>query len=376
MLHTDMERYRRPVLFAVGIAALVVVLLLLLWRVADIFLLALAGLLIAVLLLTVANFLSRGTPLKGKWSLPVTLLLLIALLVGAGWWIGPRLASQFDELTQSISQPIQRLEETLAQYRWGDQLLRQVPLLEQPTQSEQAGAALNQGEQDRPPNRLSLPVGRVLSGLTGIVSTLLDILANIVFVVFIGIFLAATPRLYQDGIVRLFPLDRREHTREVLNELFETLQGWLLGQFIAMLIVGVLTALGLWLLGMPLVFTLAFIAFLLEFVPFIGPFLAAVPAVLVALSQSPAQALWVVLLYLVIQQLEGNVIYPLVQKKTVDLPPALTLLAIFVMSALFGFIGLLVAAPFVAVILVLVKRVYVKDALGEPSPGDARQRAT
>jgi len=173
------------------------------------------------------------------------------------------------------------LEEALAQYRWGERLLRQVPLLEVPTENEQAGTAPNQGEWAQLPNRLSLPVGRVLSGLTGIVSI---VLANILFVVFVGIFLAASPELYQDRIVRLFPLARRERTREVLNELFGTLQGWLLGQFLAMLIVGVLTALGLWLLGMPLVFTLAFLAFLLEFVPFIGPFLSAVPAVLVARS--------------------------------------------------------------------------------------------
>jgi predicted PurR-regulated permease PerM len=387
MLHSDMESYRRRVLFTVGITALAVILIFFLWRVANIVLLAFVGLLFAVLLLTVANFLSRHTPLKGRWSLLVTLLFILALLVGVGWWTGPRLANQFDQLTQRVSQPIQQLEETLAQYRWGDWLLRQAPLLEQPTGDEGATPAAG-GEESPSGGEAAAPRGgeqasgtgvvggQLLSGLTGAVSTLANFLVNVIFVVFVGIFLAAQPKLYQDGVVRLFPLARRERAREVMDELFRTLQGWLLGQLLAMLIVGVLTGIGLWALGIPLVLALAFLAFLFEFIPMIGPWLAGIPAVLLAFSQGPTQVLWVVLLYVVIQQLEGNIIYPLAEQRTVHLPPALTLFAIFVMGTLFGLVGLLAATPLVAVILVFVKRVYVKDTLGEPSSRDPGWRAT
>lgn len=367
---TTGEHIRR-VLSTVGITTLVVVVAFLAWHVAHVLLLAFAGILFAVLLYSVANFLSRHTPLAGRWSLLVTLLLLLAILAGAGWLIGPRLINQSDQLSQEIPQVVDQLEQTLAQYRWGDRILERAPILEQPSADSgppTEGPEVQQpGPTGEPSQAGDVPIAEmsVMSQLFDLVSSVIETFADLIFVVFMGIFFAANPALYRSGVVLLFPHEKRERANEILLEMGKALQWWLLGQLISMTVVGLLTALGLWLLGMPLVLVLAVIAFLMEFVPIIGPWLAAAPAILIALTQGSSQVLWVALLYFLIQQLEGNLILPLVQERAVDLPPALTLLAVFIMGALFGIIGVLVATPLLAVILVLIKMAYVHDVHGD-----------
>jgi predicted PurR-regulated permease PerM len=142
-----------------------------------------------------------------------------------------------------------------------------------------------------------------------------------------------------------------------------TLRAWLVGQAVAMASIGVLTTLGLLALGIPLALSLGLIAALLEFIPFVGPVLSAVPAVLVAFAQSPMDAVWTALLYLVVQQVEGHVAMPLIQARAVALPPALTVAATVGMGMLFGFTGMLFATPLVAAAMVLVRMVYVEGLL-------------
>jgi predicted PurR-regulated permease PerM len=122
---------------------------------------------------------------------------------------------------------------------------------------------------------------------------------------------------------------------------------------------------GLSLLGMPFALTLAFLAFLLEFIPIVGPFLSSVPGILIAFTQGWTQVVAVTLFYLVVQQLEGNLITPLIQHRIVHLPPALTLISVLIMGTFFGFVGLLVATPLLAVVMVLVKMLYLNDTLGQ-----------
>lgn len=202
--------------------------------------------------------------------------------------------------------------------------------------------------------------------LTGTFSTLFNLLTNAVFVLFIGLFTAADPGGYRDGLVGLVPPGARARAREVLFQVWRALRGWLLGKLLAMVLVGLLTGVGLAVLGMPFALTLGLLAGLFELIPFVGPVLAAVPALLIALTQSPWQILYVALLFLIVQQLEGNLITPLVYKRTVALPPVLTLAAVLVMGTLFGLLGLFVATPLLAAALVIVRTLYQQDMLGDP----------
>ena len=151
---------------------------------------------------------------------------------------------------------------------------------------------------------------------------------------------------------------------------------WLKGQLIAMVAVGLLVGLGLWALGMPSALALGLLAGMLEFIPFAGPLIAAIPAILLALAVGPDMALWVLLLYFAVQQFEGYVLTPLVQQYAVDLPGVVLLFSLLAFGTLFGTLGLILAAPLTVVSYVLVKRLYVIEALhtATPIPGEKKDK--
>ena len=131
--------------------------------------------------------------------------------------------------------------------------------------------------------------------------------------------------------------------------------------------VAVLSGVGLWLIGVPLALALGLIAGLLDFIPYVGPWLGAAPAVLLALAEGPAEAVWTAILFLVIQQVEGNVLMPVIQKRASALPPVLTILAVVAFGVLFGFMGVFLATPLLLVLIILVRMIYVEDVLGDRS---------
>lgn len=164
-----------------------------------------------------------------------------------------------------------------------------------------------------------------------------------------------------------------QRAEEVIDTVVLTLRLWLLGQLVVMVAVGTLSTIGLWLIGVPGALLLGLFAGLLEFVPVIGPLIAAIPAVLVALVESPVTAVYVALLYFGVQQLEEYVITPLAQQRAVHLPPLLTIAAVLIMQILFGILGALVATPLIAALMVLVKMLYLEDVLGKEVELQARR---
>ena len=199
-------------------------------------------------------------------------------------------------------------------------------------------------------------------------------IADVLVVLVAGIFLATQPRFYLTGAVKLVPPARRQLALEAVSESERALRLWLRGQLIAMVVVGMLTGAGLWYLGMPSAFTLGLLAGVLEFIPFAGPILSMVPALLLALAVSPDLALWVLLLYFAVQQFEGYLLTPLVQQYAVDLPGVILLFSLIASGALFGTLGIILAAPLTVVLYVLVKRLYVIEALHTqtPIPGETK----
>jgi predicted PurR-regulated permease PerM len=186
-----------------------------------------------------------------------------------------------------------------------------------------------------------------------------------VIVLLVALYLAADPSPYVNGAVRLFPLKHRGRAREVLVSVGEVLFQWLQGQLVSMTVVGLVIALGLWLLGVPLAGTLGVIAGLFEFVPNIGPILSGVPAVLLAITVSPTHIVYVLVLYVAVQTFEGYFLTPMVMKRAVDLPPALTILAQLVGTLTAGWLGLLLATPVLAAIVTVVQKVYLENVIGE-----------
>ncbi|HEX6287780.1 MAG TPA: AI-2E family transporter [Herpetosiphonaceae bacterium] len=341
--HQPFDPFTRRALIAVAIGLAALALVAFVWYTSHMLLLAFGGILLAVFLRTLSDWLSAKTTLSEGWSLAVVGVALLLLLGLGGRLIAPRIGEQFTQLTQQLPQAWQQFRETIEQYSWGRQLLEQA---QQPDQVASGTSGI------------FAQVGRVFSGT-------FDTIANIVIILFIGVYLAANPQLYTRGIIRLVPQHKRPRAREVLHVMGYTLRWWLLGRAIAMVAIGMMVTIGLSLLGIPLALPLGIIAALLDFVPNIGPIIAALPAVLLGLTQAPIQALYVVLLYLAIQMVEGYLLTPLVEQETVELPPALTIGAQVLLSVLLGPLGLVFATPLAAMALVLVKMLYIEDTLGD-----------
>ena len=314
----------------------------------DILLLTFAAVLIACVLRGAADQLHRRTALSEGWSLVAVVTALLLVLGVLVWWRGPAMASQAGQMIDQLVTQLQQLWRRLDDSGWASSIADQV-------------------------REAAQTIGRGVTGyVTGFVSSTLGIGGTLVVVIATALFLASSPRLYIDGALRLIPVAWRPRGREVMRGVGSTLQLWFLGQLADMAVVTVLSGIGLFALGVPLAPTLALFAGLLNFVPYVGALAGAVPAILVGLSQSPEQALWVALLFLAVQMLEGNVIAPLIQRRTISLPPALTILSQTLLGTLFGALGLILATPLMAASLVAVRMIYVETVLEGQGEGPPR----
>lgn len=310
------------------------------WLLGPVLLLLFAGVLLGVFLRSLAT---RLAPLVGDRTgvaLAIVVVTLFVVFVGTGVFLAPRVAVQIDDMRLEIPRALDGLERGLERYGWGRELLSEQPAA--------ADVASSPG---------------LWRGVAGAFSTTVTVTANLVIVFFLGLYLAVQPHVYRDGLVSLFPVRHRSRVSSSLDDAADALRGWLFGQVLAMLVVGVATLLGLWALGIPLALTLALIAAALTFIPNVGPVIAAVPAVLLGLLEGPQTALLVLGLYLGVQTVESYLLTPLIQRQTVSLPPALTIAAQVMLGVTAGAVGLLVATPLAATGMVLVQKLYVEDAL-------------
>jgi len=331
----------------------------------------------------------------------------LAAIFGLGAWVAPTLREQGRELRRQLPQAVDRIEEwvnrrpglfgvilggsevaTPAQPGTGAtgeatptpgraRGPAPAPGAGQRGQAGQAapraGAAAGDSasllEGEAPSATLRARMGQQLSGATRYLFPFLTstaaVLAGLVLVIFLAIYIGAEPDVYHGGLMHLFPKRARGRAGEVLSEMAIVLRKWLVTQLIAMVVIGAVTTVGLLLLGVQAAFALGLIAGLLEFVPTVGPLLAAIPAVAMGFIDSPQTALYVALLYWGVQFLENNLLIPTLMRGGLDLPPALTLVAQALMTLLFGFIGLMVAVPLTAAIIVPIKMLYVEDVVGD-----------
>ncbi|HEU5021936.1 MAG TPA: AI-2E family transporter [Bryobacteraceae bacterium] len=315
---------------------------LLVWFGVDTLLLAFASLLTAIVFHSAARFVSRFTGLTQGWSLALALLVAIVALLAAAALIGSRIAAQTNQLQTDLPQAWEKVQAALRASEWGSRLLGQLP---------EPGELLSAGYRH--------------GGLFSAFSTVLSGVATLLIVGFVGLYFAAEPDLYRRGLLQLAPKSRQKRAGEVFDRLGDQLRHWLLGKLALMLFVGIATWLGLWILKMPLLAALALLAALLDFIPNIGPILSAIPALLLAFTQSTEQVLWVAGLYLTVQVVESYILQPLVQQRAVSLPPALTLLGQVLIATLFGAPGLILATPLTVVAMNLVQMLYVEDVVNK-----------
>ena len=205
----------------------------------------------------------------------------------------------------------------------------------------------------------------VFGSLSGIFTTAFGAIAGIVGAFALAVFLALEPDRYLAGLLHLVPHERRARTADVLGSVAHALRWWLVGRCCAMAVVAALTFAGLLVLNVPQAFALGLIVGVLTFIPYVGPILAAIPATLIALSQSFETALWVVGLYTIVQGVENYLVTPIVQGRAVSLPPALLIAAGALLAVLFGVIGVLLSTPLIVCTVICIQAFYVQDVIGD-----------
>ena len=329
----------RRVLIILGLSAL----FFLVWQLRILLLMLFGAIVIASIFRAVADLLCKYTKLPNGVSTALSIVIVLGSVGALIALFGTHVASQVQTLRDTLPAAWRALEQRIGDIGLSEQLDRFVATITSPGGGSLSG------------------FGRTLISIGGG-------LADLLVVIFAGIYLATQPNFYRMGAIKLVPPLRRKIAAEAMLESERALRLWLKGQAIAMVVVGLLTGIGLWALGMPSAFTLGLLAGVLEFIPFAGPLIAAIPAILLAMAVSPELALWVTLLYVAVQQFEGNLLTPLVQQYAVDLPGAVLLFSLIGFGSLFGTLGVILAAPLAVVTMVLVKRLYVIGTLDTPTP--------
>lgn len=292
---------------------------------------------LAMLLRLGAEPLKRWLFLPQPLALFLSGIIILAVIVGTVYLFGSHITAELQDVIQRATSASEGIEASLRGSGFGNFLLQHM-----------AGS--------------DFAVTSVLSGFLRVSSSLLE---GLVIMVISGIYLATQPKLYRSGLIWLFPPPQHARVAEIIDGIGEALRLWLLGQLIQMVVVGALVTVAAWIISVPSPVALGLIAAVGEFIPYLGPILAAIPAVLVALSKSPETALWTLLVYVVIHQIEGHVLTPLVQRRMVAIPPAVMLLGIAALTSLFGTTAIIFAAPITVAVFTAVNLVYVRDTLGE-----------
>ena len=342
-MSSSRRSFPQRVLLTVGIVAASLLVLYLFVVLSRVLLVVFAGVLMSVGLGGGADILRRRTPLgrPGGLAVVITLVVLVPFLLSG--IIGPPLTGQINALLVQLPEAVEGFRDRLAAQSWLQAVVAEPNALESLMPSPK----------------------EVMGGVTSAFSRTLGAVANVFVILFIGIYGAADPASYVSGVVHLTPERNRDRARVVIDALAHALRWWLVGRLTMMSVVGVLTSLGLWIAGVPSPLALGLLAALLSFVPYVGPILSFVPAVLVALMVSLTKVLYVVLVFGLVQTLESYVITPLVQQQAVSLPPVILITAQIAMGVLAGATGVVLAAPLAIVVIVLLQMLYVEDVLGD-----------
>jgi predicted PurR-regulated permease PerM len=302
-----------------------------------------AGVLLALLLHGCGGWIARllHLPRRG-YGMAIFAVLVIVAFALLGMQMTVTIANQFNELVSGISSAVNSIQERLNEYVWAQRIL----------------------ERANPAGLLSSQNSTAAS--TAVTSTF-GALGNLVIIIVIGIYGALDPARYRRGLIALFAPSLRPLAGALTDKVVQTLKNWLAAQFIAMTVVGTLTGIGLWLVGIPLALILGVIAGLLAFIPNIGPIMALAPGLLFAIPLGTATVLWVLAVYLAVQTLESYLITPMVQQEKVDIPPVLVIAAQLFFGVLYGLMGLALAMPLTALAMTLIRELYVKHFLERES---------
>lgn len=355
------DRPARVIAIALG----AIVLLLFLWKARALFLTIFLAIIAGLALVRAADWLEKHR-IRRSVGAPLVMLLIIGALVGLIAAVAVPVRKQAEELTKELPKAVRKIEGWLGKAQATAKLQPAPP--QGGATGDPARGQQQQPQQQQPPQQQSQqkqPAQGAGRFIFPVISSTFEALAGLLIIIFVAIYIGISPDTYRQGIIHLIPHSKRPQLVEVLDDVAETLRGWLTARLIAMIVIGLVTGGALALLGVRGALALGIIAGLMELVPFYGPVIASIPALGIALLESPQKAIYVAILYIVIQQFEGNILTPLLLKRRLEVPPVLTIVAVSAFGIVFGVLGMLAAEPLVAAALLVVRKLYVRDVIGD-----------
>jgi predicted PurR-regulated permease PerM len=322
------------------------------WQTVSSLLIIFAGALFAAFLDAAARAIAPVFPVNRAWRLTLVLMLLLAVSALGMVWGAGKIPEQIHLLLQVMDTQIDVVQKHFLSF----------------------GIDLLGPEAGRDFARWFFDLGRLLGNAQMVLGTATSFLTNMLIILFLGILFAFDPSSYRDSLVMLAKRSYRPRMRSVMDEMGNVLRLWFIGQVIRIVLMTLCVWIALYLIGLPGPFVLGLQAGLSNFIPYLGPIVAAIPIALVAMPLGGSVLVWAVAVYTIIQSIEGYVIGPLIQRQAVATPPAWTLVAILLLGALFGVMGIALAMPLVAIGRVAIIRFYVEDYLGDDLSGRTAEK--
>ncbi|WP_319421628.1 AI-2E family transporter [Pleurocapsa sp. FMAR1] len=330
----------------VGFLAILIALYIL-WRIKQVLLLAFAAVVFATAINQLVKLLQAKFKLNRRIAIAISVGGILIFIVGFIALVIPPFIEQFKELVTLVPDGLEKLN------GWNKWLRNFLPnrLIE----DFQGIEALTQN--------LRSWMNGLVSNFFDLFSSTLAVFLNSLLVIVVTIMLLVSPTPYKQVFLLMFPAFYRRRIQSILKKCEKNLGGWSIGILFNMAVIAILSGIGLWALGVRLPLANSLLAGMLTFIPNLGPVLSVVPPTAMALLDAPWKALAVVILYVVIQQVESNILTPIVMKKQVSLLPAITLLSQVAFAVFFGVLGLFLALPITVVAQVWLKEIVVKDIL-------------
>ncbi len=300
----------------------------------NILLMALAGVLIAVYFHGVAGIITAKTRIHRKLALIISIVGTIVLVGVMSWFVGSKVQRQVAELSNTLPQTIKVARVKIANTPVGSKIIE-----------------FTSGNSSQ----------KLMDTVTTFFSTSFGVLGDLYIILFLGIFFTADPTLYKNGILFLFPRRMKSTGTDILKRIETALKGWLKSILVSIVLITILVAIGLSLIGLPATMVLGLITGILEIIPNFGPVIAMLPGLLLALTISTKTVVVAALIYIACQTIVGNIALPLLQKKIIHIPPALTLLSQLIMGTLSGLLGIILAVPLLAILIIVIDELYIKN---------------
>jgi predicted PurR-regulated permease PerM len=292
----------------------------------------LAGILIAIYFHGLADIIQQKTRVGRKLGMLISIAgtgIIISCLL---WFIGGKIQTQITELTNTLPKTISTAKVKLSKTPLGKKVLE-----------------YSSGNNSQ----------KLLDTAETFFNTTFGVLGDLYIILFLGIFFTADPSMYKNGILALVPKERKLQYLNIMNRISSSLKGWLKGMVLSMVLITIMITIGLTIIGIPVTIILGLITGILEIVPNFGPLIAMIPGVLLAIMISTNTAIIVALLYIVSQTIVANIVTPLLQKRIINLPPVLTLMSQLIMGTLSGVLGVILAVPLLAILIILIDELYV-----------------